>query len=99
MSTINVQDIDDSLELDTPIGKNAYFIYPNGKPDEMFKFCSELDLIGHTWDVVLKNNSRILVLSEVVTHHTEKYGEMKLLKVLALEAMWVPEMCVVFVNE
>ena len=50
------------------------FFVSSGKPDEMFKFSTDLEKIGMEWDVGIKNGTYVEPISEPVQIDRPKYG-------------------------
>lgn len=76
--------IEDSL-----INKKALFFKMGVAPERVFNYSSTLDKIGKEWDRVIKNNTEVIVLSDIVELQTDKYGYMFLIEIMADESMWV----------
>ena len=81
MSIIN--DLEEKLELNSNIGKEAIFIREDSESDT-FGFCSELPYIhGNFRDVRVKSGTKLIILSDIITIDVPKYkGVLDLVKVL-----------------
>lgn len=76
--------------LKSEIGKFTIYQkegYPKGKE---FKFSSSFEEIGKSWDTSLRNEDKVLVLSDPVEVVTEKYGKIFLTKIFCATVMWTP---------
>lgn len=91
--TIGKYEIDTLLnEADTDIGREFYFwlsAYPEGYE---FTFSSQLENIGDPGkhDVLLKNKTRVLVLSDPTEAYHPSRGNFLVAKVLAHTTVWLP---------
>lgn len=70
------------------LGKKVLFFMPFAPTDYMYKFSSKLENIGIEWDCELKNNTKVIILSEPaqVIH---PIGKISVVRIMAHEAMWV----------
>lgn len=90
--------------LVTNIGKTAVFLQSVDSPNKMYSFSSTLEKVGVEWDCSLQNNTAVLILSDPVEVHREKYGAISLTKIRAnvatdfhtiMQEMWVRTDCLV----
>ena len=92
----------DTETYDGEIGSEWLFLNPDKPLDRVFTFASRLEDVGcrEKHDCEMKNNTKVLVLSEPVeAWHPARPGDGKFLvsRVLAPShpAMWVPTACLV----
>jgi len=67
---------------DGPVGKEYLFYNSNKDENEYFSYATDLSRIVGGHDVCIKNNTKVLVLSEPVLLNN-KYGSISVTKVLA----------------
>lgn len=95
-----IDDIKDDIDIENSnIGLRAYFINPYGKIDEVWRFASELHMIGHEWDRELKNHTEVLVVSESVTVNHPLRGKLPVIKIMHKDSMWIPTELLVIIKE
>lgn len=73
---------------DSPIGREYIYRHPDATKDEYIKLSTDLNMIGASWNVYVKNNTTVVALSEPVMITTEKYGMLALTKVVSAGLSW-----------
>lgn len=84
--------------------KTKYIFYhPDGIERQSYNFSSDLEKIGYTWDVSIRNGTSIDIISDPVEIERPKYGRILVIKIRAnivddyhtiIKEFWVPIECV-----
>lgn len=69
-------------EITSQMGRKFVFSLLPHLENEWFKFTSNLNDLGTNWDVIVRNNTEVMIISDPIVVQNEKYGVMSLTKVL-----------------
>jgi len=86
------KDSDDQFEAysNTHVGKRALFVIPNYPDYYVFKFSSDINNIGSTFDRIIKNVTEVIIISDPEKLTTSLYGNIAVIKIFFQNDMWVP---------
>lgn len=96
----DVIDADDDIEVDhLNTGRRAYFIQPWSAPDAVLNFSSTIENIGIHFDRSLRNHTEVMIISEEADAFHPTVGPMRVIKVLHMDAMWIPIVSLVIIKD
>jgi hypothetical protein len=70
-------------ELRSNIGKEYIYRLPHEKPDALLRLSTDLDQIGYKFDINVRNNTRVILLSDPVVIARPQYGNISVTRVMA----------------
>lgn len=86
MSDTAVKDKPKSSTFESNIGKRYILSKVYNLENECFKFSSSLEEIGYSWDILIRNNTEVMLLSDPVIIERELYGKISVSRVMVKSA-------------
>lgn len=86
--------LDTDIDLDwedSDIGRMYLFCRTDALPNDVLSFSSTLENVGQLdkHDRSIKNNTKVMVISEPVEAHHPKHGTILVSRIIAHQIMWV----------
>ena len=81
------------------IGAGAHFVMLGFKTDRVINLSSKLEDIGINWDVEVKNNTPVIILSDPIKVVSPKHGEMEVIQVCSDDkTFWARTDCIINID-